>query len=390
MSESGIMTPAEEALGVADQLEKDLLALLSTPLEASRGFTIEYLESAEFDDSSAETANEWALKAQAAHALLAETVAAIDASDVRVPSWLTVPSLFEMASDIIKEHIERGSPLKTFAELAEEREKRLASSDLPSFKLRSAFGGSDKETIDALKALKFQIPQSNQIISVSSSANPVVTSTAIPVVSVQVYRRLNNRETKVLEIEFSLSHTILEMFRFIVSLMPESRMWDGPHMSDSGLVIIGDDMFTAGSEDYSRPYSVWLDQFNIAHSVRRMEDVELGEISTLIDYCKLATCCFIQYCGSEMVRIYFSNIAMIRMSAGEEYPKITYKRRLPRPVRCVLCKTRAANLVIVNDVMLPANPSHCCNSCYRRIRSDGNGDFLMPPEDVIVSELCTI
>lgn len=385
MSESGTITPNDEAFGVVtDQLEKDLLALLSSPLESLTGDSIEYSESAEFDDAGAGTAFQWEIKAREAY----ESLSAFLLSEVKQTedplggsASLRMPSVFEMVSETIRSNIESNEPIKTLSQLTEEREAMLSQSDLPSFKLRSAFEGNDKANLDALKAMRFQLPQTNLVVDSPPAGYSEGPQQAV--VSVQIYRKLGSREIKILAADFALTQTLFEMFRFIVNLFPESRMWDGPLLSASGLVIVGDDMYTTGPEDYANSYSVWLNQFGLSHTIQPMESVKLGELRCVGG--KDTSCCFIQFCGSEILRLFFSNLSFAPSS-----PRITYKRKLPRPIKCVLCRTRAANLVIVNDVMLPLNPSHCCNSCYRRLRSDGNGHFLMPPETVVVSEYCTI
>ena len=385
MSESGgTTTPNDEAFGgVTDQLEKDLLALLSSPLDSAPGDSIEYSDSAEVDDAGAGTAFQWEMKAREAYDSLSEVVSGVkQTADLLGGSVsLRMPSLFEMVSETIRLNIESNEPIKTLSQLTEEREAMLGQSDLPSFKLRSAFEGTGKANLDALKAMRFQLPQTNLVESPPAGYSE---GPQQAVVSIQIYRKLGSREIKILAADFSLSQTLLEMFRFIVNLFPESRMWDGPLLSASGLVIIGDDMYTTGPEDYANSYSVWLNQFGLSHTIQPMESVKLGEL-TCVGGGETSCCCFIQFCGSEILKLFFSNL-----SFAPSAPRITYKRKLPRPIKCVLCRTRAANLVIVNDVMLPLNPSHCCNSCYRRLRSDGNGNFLMPPETVVVSEYCTI
>jgi hypothetical protein len=375
---------SEEGLGVTDQLEKDLLALLNSPIEPTTDRdNVEFSQSADWDAADSETPDEWAAKAKEAYALMQESVSSFaDESELLlIPQSISVPSLFEMVSETIRSRIQspNKTPVKTLAQLQSERDAHIASSTLPSFKLQSAFANS----VEQMKALKFQLPQTNQI----SQRNEFPMGSQ-PVVSVQIYRKLNSRETKILEINFPLSVTLVDLFNFTTDLFPETRMWDGPQLVGSGLIIIGNDMFTTGDEDYSLPYSVWLTQIGVSHTIRRMESVTLGQIPQLLECCEKASGCFIQFCGSEILKMYFTNLALVHGS--DISPKITYKRKLPRPIKCILCKTRAATLIIVNDVLLPQNPSHCCNSCYRRLRSDRAGDFVMPPDDVVVSEYCTI
>jgi 16S rRNA C1402 N4-methylase RsmH len=44
--------------------------------------------------------------------------------------------------------------------------------------------------------------------------------------------------------------------------------------------------------------------------------------------------------------MYFSNVSLKKNSTE---PTVTYKRKIPRFQRCILCTTRVADLIVVND-----------------------------------------
>ena len=353
---------------VADQLERDLLQILESPVEQR----LEYADS--HDSTKYATVNEWeSALSTALSRLNAEVEGPVQ--DLLVRS-LHTPSVREMVDLEISRHLENSEyVVRSIGEIEEER-KSLIQSNLASVQLGEFFRQEDKQEI--LRDIRFQLPHHNQVVNndVGGAAPAAAT------VSFQIYRTINHRETKMLEVDFLATHTVYDLFSVVVNHFPETKMFDGPTYADSGVVIIGTTMYVHGSEDYSLPYRVWLDQFGIPYNIKRMDGSAIGGLEDLPRMATNAICCFAIYCGNEMVRFFISNSGL---AYPVQYPLVRYRRRPARTVWCLLCKTKGADLVVLNDVLLPKNPAHTCNQCYRRLRSDGEGGFVPPGDDVIVS-----
>ena len=365
---------------MAESLEADLLGQL-IPLDSSEEadeFRFEYTE----EEEAAEllTANNWSEVARDALKQLTTKVATASRISADFSfSGLRLPSVREMVDAEIAKHIE-GAPiseLKSINVLEAERKARMDEIDLPTMRMKDFAESST----DLIKGIRFTLPPGNVLGSrPQRDANNVC-----PVVCVQVYRTINNRETKLVEFELSLENTLKDLYLCIEECQPESKMFDGPSYAGSGMIIIDSDMFVTGPEDYSAPYVAWASQYSIPHAVHSMDNVSLGSLEKLPSLVASGRCCFLIFCGNEMRRIYFSDLSLKPVPEGTVFPSMTYRRRLGKSQRCCLCTTGAASLVILNDVMLPQNPSYCCNGCYRRLRSGPNGEFQLPDENVIVS-----
>ena len=253
--------------------------------------------------------------------------------------------------------------------------------ELPSMRLKE-YAANNPEM---LKNARNVLPTINAVkrVAVYDNGKPQ------PIVSVQVYKTMSSRETKVLEIELLLTNTVLDLFNLIVENQPETKMFDGPSYAGSGMIIIGDRMYITGPEDYAAPYHSWASQYQIPHSVHPMDQTTLGALHNLPSLVANGSCCFTFFCGNEMRRTYFSGI-YIKPADETNFPRVTYRRRGVRVQRCCLCTTRTADLIILNDVILPKNPSYTCNSCYRRLRAGPGGAFILPGPDVIVSPFLSI
>jgi hypothetical protein len=361
-------------MSVADEVEKDLLELLQ------RGPDEELVFVSNEKNERFKTAKEWSSAASAALDKLVKIFDRDSDEPIETKAELAVPSVDELVDEEIRSFLTHNdlSKVKQISELESERRATTASSTLPTFQLRE-FAQRNTET---LRAIKFSLPPQNALVSKALSAG----ISAIPAVSVQVYKTINNRETKLLEVTCPLDSTFFDLFRTITAVMPEARMFDGPQYADSGLFIVDGKMFTTGSEDYSQPFLTWLKQYDVSASVASMASQRIGELETLPSLVSESKCCFLLFCGSELLRIFFSNISFQQVTE----PTITYKRKIPRFLRCLLCTTRVADLIVVNDEYLPKNPSHCCTGCYRRIRSDAAGDFVPPGDHVVLSAFSLI
>ena len=265
--------------------------------------------------------------------------------------------------------------LPTFADIQQEISEKVNSINFPSIKLKKFA----EENEDLMKPSKVLLPA----INILKSAPRPLSDQYGAVVSLQVYKPMYHRESKVLEVEMLSTNTLYDVFKFIHDDQPEIKMFDGPSYAGSGMILIGQTMYITGSEDYSAPYVTWASQYNVPHTVKSMEETKIGSISDLPSLVATGTCCFLFFCGNEIRRIYFSDLSVQPLT--DSYPRFTYKRKSRRAVKCCLCLTRSAELVILNDHMLPKNPSYCCNSCYRRLRSGPTGEFILPSQDVIVS-----
>ena len=225
-----------------------------------------------------------------------------------------------------------------------------------------------KLQLSLLNAAPLVIPESNQ----SSGC-----------VSFQFYKTVSKREVELLEIDFPLNSSLLDLFTYVCAQLPNDYMFDGPVYAGSGLIVIGTDMYITGDEDYSVPICNWLGP-GVQYTVTQMDSCMIGDMPTLRSLCTTAECGFLIFNGEEEIRFFVSNIKFSKMV--ENAPAVRFKRKITRITRCVLCKTTAADLVVINDTMLPYNPSHCCTRCYRRFRADRSGQFIPPSSpDVIVS-----
>lgn len=367
-----------EHLDVTQQVERELKLLLTTPSE-----DFEFIDSQ--DMIPCNSADEWGEAALSALSSLYNAVENVPGDSVADSCGiLHTPTLGELVEKEASRHVIGGEPissLKRIDELEDER-KRLVNGSLTSVKLAEYFEKSDN--IEIIKDIKFQFPHVNQITRSAYAGQ----AADVPVAAFQVYKEINHRTTKLFEIEIPLSGTVLELFQTIVDMMPEPRMFDGPNYAGSGMVIIGSTMYVTGSEDYSVPYRVWLDQFSIPYTVHPMGDQSVGGIPDLISVASESIGCFLIYNGNETLLLFLSNFTC--RPADANFPVTTYKRRIPKVARCVLCLTRAADLIVINDEVLPRNPSHGCNQCYRRLRSDRAGNFIPPGEDVIVSTFSAV
>lgn len=367
-----------EHLDVTQQVERELQLLLTTP-----SAEFEFVDSQ--DMTPCKSADKWGETALSAVSSLHNAVKDVPGDSMAESCGiLHTPTLRELVEAEISRHVIGSKPissLKRIDELETER-KQLVNGSLASVQLAEFFEKTDN--VEIIKDIKFQFPHVNQI------TRPVYSAQAadVPVAAFQVYKEVNHRTTKLFEIEIPLSRTVLELFQTIVDMMPEPRMFDGPNYAGSGMVIIGSTMYVTGSEDYSVPYRVWLDQFSIPYTVKPMEDQSIGGLPDLISVASESIGCFLIYSGNETLRLFVSNFTC--RPAEANFPVTTYKRRIPKVARCVLCLTRAADLIVLNDEVLPRNPSHCCNQCYRRLRSDRAGNFIPPGEDVIVSSFSAV
>jgi hypothetical protein len=264
--------------------------------------------------------------------------------------------------------------LRPFDAIVKDRTESINSIPLPSIRLRE-FAEANPEMIKSSRAV---LPAPNKI-----KRSVLGDSVGQAIVSVQVYKTMFHRETKILEVDLLLSDTLLDLFRVITEAQPETKMFDGPAYAGSGMILIGESMYVTGQEDYSAPYRDWATHYDIPHAKFSMEETTLGSLSNLPSLIATTACCFLFFCGNEMRRMYFSSLAIKKPET--DYPRVTFRRRVGRVQRCCLCTTRTADLIILNDVMLPKNPSHCCNGCYRRLRSGPTGEFMSPGPDVILS-----
>jgi hypothetical protein len=344
-------------------------------------FRFEYTEEEETDQFT--TAENWSAVVSDAmkqlHALVSN--ASPMSSDFSF-TGLRLPSVHEMVDAEIARHMD-GTPLsdlKSINLIEAERGARINAIDLPTMRMKD-FAESSAELI---KSIRNNLPPAN-ILENRVMPKVIIGVNERPVVCVQVYRPINHRETKLVGFELSLENTLKDLYLCIEECQPESKMFDGPTFAGSGMIIIDNDMYVTGPEDYSAPYVSWATQYSIPHAVHSMEDITLGCIDKLPSLVASGRCCFLIFCGNEMRRIYFSDLSLKPVPENALLPSMTYRRRLGKSQRCCLCNTGAASLVIVNDVMLPQNPSHCCNPCYRRLRSGPNGEFQLPDENVIVS-----
>ena len=246
----------------------------------------------------------------------------------------------------------------------------LKSTELASYYADSKF---DK----FFRNLKLQLSHLN-------AAPPVVekSDNLVGCVTFQFYKTSNKREIKLVEIDAPLSYSLLDLFTYVCAQLPNDYMFDGPVYAGSGLIVIGHNMYVTGDEDYSVPISNWLGP-NVPYTVTQMSECVIGEMSNLTCLCCNTESGFLIFNGDEQLRFFVSNIKL--SSSITDYPVLKFKRKVARITRCVLCKTTAADLVILNDQMLPYNPSYCCTRCYRRYRANREGKFIPPPSDVIVS-----
>jgi hypothetical protein len=338
-----------------------------------------FVNSEESEASEFSTADAWKERAETAMTNLTSLVSDVPTLKADF-TGLNPLSIEDTIRAEIQKHLD-GCPmdqLRPLSWLQSDLNSRASRIALPTMNLREFAGSNPAE----FKHIKSILPSANAIVS----KRPSGPTDAVHTVSVQVYKTVNSRDTKQLEIDLSLSNTLLDLFKIIVDHQPESKMFDGPSLAGSGMIMLSERMYVTGPEDYSAPYVGWADQYSIPHSVHRMEEIELGSLPDLPSLVASRRCCFLFFAGNEMRRIFFSDLCMKPTFSECMYPMVTYRRRPGRIQKCVLCTSRAATLVVLNDLILPQNPSFCCNPCYRRIRSDPTGAFILPDDDVIVSQ----
>lgn len=283
-------------------------------------------------------------------------------SSLSVPSGLNFPSLTEM----VDSEISSDNP-RCLSEIEAERDSKLG--DWESLKLK-------KNTLKSSNSLKkLHLPGISQIPP--RAVRPGVT------LVIQIYKTVHARQLKILEVQVSPRDTLLHFFTLVISQLPASRMFDGPAYTQSGLILVQQCMYIAGPVDYSEPICVWMNQNSVSgFSVAKMAETTFGQLSMSA----VSTPCFVQCVGNEELRFYISNVALVAGQPASVPLEISYQRKVYKHTRCCLCTTRIADLVIVNDTILPKNPAYTCKQCYRRLRSARNGDFVPPPDSVIVSE----
>ena len=341
-----------------------------------------------FENNDAEDAsrypcgNDWTVRATSAFEELRSIVSHVETVvDLGCMKDLHITTTEEIVNKEIQKFVSKEcgiDQLPTLSVIEEQVASRVNSIDLPSMRLK----GYCCENEEFLKSCKAGLPSLNAVVKRRPQEPPDVDH-SVGIVAVQVYRTISSREVKMLEIEFSLGHhTLYDVFKTIVDEQPEAKMFDGPTYAGSGMIMIGTTMYVTGPEDYSAPYTSWATQYQVPYEVQPLETTCLGSLPELPSLVAKGACGFLFFCGNEMRRIYFSDIAL---KPPIECPKFTYRRRVRKLVKCCLCLSRTAELVILNDVILPKNPSHCCNSCYRRLRSGPAGEFILPSNGTIVS-----
>ena len=323
------------------------------------------------------TPAKWCLGAQRSLSQLGDVLA--NTSDSKLDIERLHPlSLHEEVEREIQRviHGEVSKP-RTIDEIETDRRTEASSCDYPLRSLDLASYYADAKFDKFFRNLKLQL-------SLLNAAPPVVSNLddSAGCITFQFYKTSSNREIKLLEIDFPLKLSLLDLFTYVCAQLPNDYMFDGPKYAGSGLIVIDHDMYVTGVEDYSVPICNWLGP-NVPYSVHQMDSCIIGEMSNLTNLCASAGCGYFMFNGDEELRFFVSNIKF--SSSVVDTPVVTFKRKLARITRCVLCKTTAADLIVLNDTMLPYNPSYCCIRCYRRFRADRNGQFVSPPPDVIVS-----
>ena len=348
-------------------LEKDLLDLLQqVPTCVFTDYCDQWVEGS--------SVGEWTQEFEAAMSDLGSALKSVDMTDELVIFQRLNKKSFREIVDEEIDLIISGKIAENIDELKSKFETKLVESQLESIQLSRTL--SNQQYQKNLQYTKFHLPMIN-------AAQPPRAYEDISTlsVSVQVYTNINNRQTKLLEISFPVTSTLLDVFTYITDLIPSKRMFDGPQYADSGMILVGNSMYVCyGSEDYSKPYTSWLG--SAKHRVEKMENVLLFDLE-LSEFWKPN---YLVFNGDDEFLIFFTTISIVKSNS----PSVIYRRRMPRTIKCIACKTRIADLVIVNDPILPLNPAHCCGQCYRRIRSSRDGQFVQPGDNVVVSHFSQI
>ncbi|KAF4689867.1 hypothetical protein FOZ60_001060 [Perkinsus olseni] len=94
-----------------------------------------------------------------------------------------------------------------------------------------------------------------------------------------------------------------------------------------------------------------------------------------------STCCYYLHYTNTEERVYFTNVTPTRRSSPLPR-KSSASRRIHQLLTAnsfsQLCNTAYANMVVLNDPVLPNNPTFCCKRCYFRLRSDKTGRPVRP------------
>jgi hypothetical protein len=330
-------------------------------------------------ESASGTPSQWCEQANASRKKLWDILKRVPDDDYEIERMHPLTLHEEVEREI--QRVMRGeiSAPPTIDQIEERMRLQNATFSFPLRTMELASYYADAKFDKFFKNLKIQLPLQNAAPVSSSNTSDLLSDS----ISIQFYKTSGRRDLKLLEIDFPLHSSLLDLFTFVCAQFPNNVMFDGPVYAGSGLIVIGSDMYVTGEEDYSAPICNWLGP-DTHFTVSQMDSCALGDMPSLTSLCSRNECGFLTFNGDEELRFYVSNITLSKTVASDS-PVITFKRKLTRITRCVLCKTTAADLIVLNDILLPLNPSHCCSRCYRRLRADRNGQFIPPSPDTIVS-----
>ena len=236
----------------------------------------------------------------------------------------------------------------------------------------------------------------------SPTSTPTLTSTPTrtPLVEVEVYGNRwsgftssvygleNPREqlTKISTLEISSACTFGELYSSLLESLPSRRSYEGASYAHGGMLLfptppeVGVFVNRRGGENYC-DYSQYLGSTECTFIIADMDQSRIiDHLPKLVPGVEVGVGVggFLVHTGQECERIYIQNVR-VRGGVVSESREI-YRRCIRKISWCVLCASRVAELVVVDDSRLPLTPCFICKDCYRSFRSDVNGLFIDPPD----------
>ncbi|EER03973.1 conserved hypothetical protein [Perkinsus marinus ATCC 50983] len=335
--------------------------------------------------------------------------------DVSTSVDIQFPSRMVEANQILDRCMEDGTDPPTMDELREDRARRVGH--LSSEKLKHDYGGGEVRKplshievrrVAPFKANRSGLPSDHAKLVKNAEEDLLgredlhrMPDGSEVVITVDVYHtdQRNFRKNDHYESFEVLGSQTLKELRQSFSFSAD-RVFDGPKYARSACLIMGHTVYTDSPEepsasdklvDYEGYIKNWLrvHDANFTPTQRAgLPEVTFGEMRTTtvqeavnrlyrLSPKAHSMCCFYLHYTNEEERIYFTNATVldsrVHSLVREVYPLRTFQKQKLYLKMCSLCNSAFANMVVLNDPVLPNNPTYCCKACYRRLRSDDTG-----------------
>ncbi|KAF4648273.1 hypothetical protein FOZ61_002921, partial [Perkinsus olseni] len=335
--------------------------------------------------------------------------------DVSTSADIQFPSCMAEANQVLDRCMADGSEPPTLRELRADRFRRVGH--LASERLKQDYGGGeDKMPISHNEMRRVALFKANRSGLPSDYAQLVrlaeedvdgpeglhrMPDGSEVVVSVDIYHtdQRNFRKNDHVESFDVLGSQTLKDLRDSFSFLAD-RVFDGPKYAKSACFVMGDAVYTDSPDkpssndkpvDYEGHIRNWLRVHDANFTPRdraALPEITFAEMrSTTVQEAverlyrsspkAHSTCCYYLHYTNTEERVYFTNVtlldARVHSLVREVYPLRTHQKQKLYLKMCSLCNTAYANMVVLNDPVLPNNPTFCCKRCYFRLRSDKTG-----------------